>query len=737
MFSKQLLHRPIKISRQTAGGQMLIAAIRRAFTLRYRSLGRVLFVASLLTGAYPPSANAQEVTPDSLADDSSALADNDTDNDADNELDKMLNMDLDQLSNTSVVVVATDTNPVVEGVSKKEETVDESPGIVQVITSDQIEAFGAKNLKDVLQWATSVYMTGSYLYPNNSISMRGDLSTHNTNHVLPLINGRPFRDVHNSGLNTTLWMSFPLDAIDHIEVIRGPGSVLYGSSAYVGVINIVTKKGKGPRTYAKALAGEFGTQQYSVSVSNGDKQKGYLISGVYNRQEGWPFTATGEAITGLQPTAVTDSMNIGNDNVGLLGQFYYDNWNVTTFFSNMNQSHLGSLPVWPGSNNEVQNHESQRVFVDIGYLWEHDNDAKTDMHFTYNYHRSEWFNPFPTYFPAHSYLLEATHFRPLSSKVDLIVGSFVDLQNGHQGTDTVAPWQDTWVGVYGQLEYQATDWLKLIGGIQGNMPGEQEGGVSPRAGALFTLTDRLTTKFLYGEAFRSGSPVERLVNTTVIPTPPTILGNPDLIPETIATFEHQIAYTADELRIAGTFFYSTYNNIIGRVGASPATYENNGKKLFRGYELESQYHLDDRLMFMGAVTWQENIDQLGAENTTLVPNWQGKFGLAYNSGEHLEIGLFHTVFSKPASVASVNPAVAIVNTPESSINLLSLNMQYDVSNWIFGNTCRKCGPRAKLQLLAENLLDEDINHPEFSRKRINTLPMGGGRAFYGGFSVDY
>lgn len=143
-------------------------------------------------------------------------------------------------------------------------------------------------------------------------------------------------------------------------------------------------------------------------------------------------------------------------------------------------------------------------------------------------------------------------------------------------------------------------------------------------------------------------------------------------------------------------------------------------------------------MFMGAVTWQENIDRLGAKDTTLVPNWQGKFGLAYNNGDRLEIGIFHTVFSKPAPVASVNPAVLVVNTPESSINLLSLNLRYDVSDWIFGDTaCRKCGPKAKLQLLAENLLDDDINHPEFGRRRLNTLPMGGGRAFYGGFSVDY
>src|SRR3990172_4429216 len=86
------------------------------------------------------------------------------------EMDKLLNMDINELSNVSV----SEINPIIEGVSKKEETLSESPGIVDVITARDIEQFGAKNLYEVLERATSLYMTGSFLFPRNVASIRSE-----------------------------------------------------------------------------------------------------------------------------------------------------------------------------------------------------------------------------------------------------------------------------------------------------------------------------------------------------------------------------------------------------------------------------------------------------------------------------------------------------------------------------------------------------------------------------------
>jgi len=134
----------------------------------------------------------------------------------------------------------------IEVVSKQKESIYEAAGVVSVVNNDEIHRYGANNLHDLLSRVTSIYALGSYMYFDNTVSMRGDLFTHINNHTLLLINGRPFRESMFGGLNDTIYQDFPIHAIERIEIIRGPGSVLYGTNAYSGVINIVTKKIKKP-----------------------------------------------------------------------------------------------------------------------------------------------------------------------------------------------------------------------------------------------------------------------------------------------------------------------------------------------------------------------------------------------------------------------------------------------------------------------------------------------------------
>ena len=701
-----------------------LAAVRVAMQRRKRAwftlVEHFLVVCSLIaSGFFHPvtsSAQAAEAEPTVLSEEED-LAES-LNPDVTEETDELLDLDLEALAQTPVLV-STTIDPVVESVSKNAEKSSDSPAIVQVITAKEIEQFGAKNLFEVLNWATSVYTTGSYLYPDNSVSMRGDLLTHNDNHRLVLINGRPFRDVLESGLNSSIYLAFPVDAIDHVEIIRGPGSVLYGSNAFSGVINVVTKKPIDSSSRGAALAGSFGTQKYDLSQGNGNDQQGYLISATYGRQEGWPFTATGEGPP-VQNPAVTDSVLRGYEDVGMFAQFYRGGFTVNTFVASTSQTHLGALPIWPAGDLGMD-----RVFVDAAYAWEHSPESHTHCHFTYNFLGHQWQRPTPINATAHSYLFEVEHYREINEDLDLLIGGTTDFHEGE--SEVVAPFTEIWYGVYGQLEYTPTEWLKLVAGIQGNMPGEVTGGVAPRASAIFTLTDQWGAKLLYGEAFRSPYSVERTVNA-----PGQIVGNPNLSPETVSTYEAQLSHTTSQSRIAATYFYSEYNDLITRTPTFPVSFQNSGTLTFQGVELESVYDLREKWHLLGAVTWQQNVNDADQYDTTLVPNWMGKFGVAHKA-RRLETGLFYIAFSKPNGVPAVNPGAAVVNTPESDIHLLSCNATYNVSEWIGSGG----GPTAKLHLLTQNLLDDDINHPEFGRRRINTLPAGAGLGLFGGISLEY
>lgn len=126
--------------------------------------------------------------------------------------------------------------------SKKAESLSDAPGVVTVITAGEIRAFGATNLMDALQRVPGLQPISSHLFVQNVASMRGDLMTHTDNHVLILLDGRPVREGLLGGTNSPVYTGFPIDMIERVEVIRGPGSVLYGTNAFTGVVNIITKK---------------------------------------------------------------------------------------------------------------------------------------------------------------------------------------------------------------------------------------------------------------------------------------------------------------------------------------------------------------------------------------------------------------------------------------------------------------------------------------------------------------
>ena len=150
-------------------------------------------------------------------------------------LDELLQLDIVDLDKVKISVA-----------SKREETVAQAPSVISVVTARQIKQFGAKNLSDVLNRVTSVQATGSHFYPY-LINMRGQLVGHNNSDILFLINGRPRRTSWNGGTPFPILLAFPLDTIEKIEIIRGPGSVLYGTGAFTGVINIITKSEVGTR----------------------------------------------------------------------------------------------------------------------------------------------------------------------------------------------------------------------------------------------------------------------------------------------------------------------------------------------------------------------------------------------------------------------------------------------------------------------------------------------------------
>jgi len=112
-----------------------------------------------------------------------------------------------------------------------------APAVVQVFTAEEIERTGARTLSELLATLSSVYVS-TQTSSRESVWFRGVRNRYNDK-VLLLVDGVPVRDpvYEHAPIDEYL----PLTNVERVEVIRGPGSALYGTNAYAGVIQIITK----------------------------------------------------------------------------------------------------------------------------------------------------------------------------------------------------------------------------------------------------------------------------------------------------------------------------------------------------------------------------------------------------------------------------------------------------------------------------------------------------------------
>ncbi len=169
-----------------------------------------------------------------------------------------------------------------------------SPSVTSVLTSEDIEKIGARRLFDVLEYLPGVHIS-SARSGNSVIGFRGIYSETNSQ-VLILVNGIPLRNTAIGGKPSN-W-TLPVKNISHIEVIRGPGSMLYGGDATTGVINIVLKSGK------ELKGGKTG-----AFIGNQDTYEGWAQYGQKTDDWEYAFSVQGGTTTGSRKLIERDAQS--------------------------------------------------------------------------------------------------------------------------------------------------------------------------------------------------------------------------------------------------------------------------------------------------------------------------------------------------------------------------------------------------------------------------------------------
>ncbi len=178
--------------------------------------------------------------------------------------------------------------PVVVSSTKSEKNLIDAPSSITVWTQEDIKKTGARTIKELLERTPGFFPS---MQPANEVlGSRGMIMDGNEAFLL-LIDGHNMNNINSKGMGT--YYAFPnIEKVQQVEIIRGPGSTLWGNDAALGIINIITKQGadidglKVTADYRQNGKGYYVNLLYGKEHSNG---KGSMFSFTQTRDNGYPY----------------------------------------------------------------------------------------------------------------------------------------------------------------------------------------------------------------------------------------------------------------------------------------------------------------------------------------------------------------------------------------------------------------------------------------------------------------
>ena len=622
-----------------------------------------------------------------------------------------------------------------------------APSSATVITADDIARMGARTVDEALEAVPGMHLSRSTAYMSSNYHVRGIVSDYNPE-VLMLVNGVPMTStfVGNRG---DMVVELPVENVSRIEVIRGPGSALYGADAFAGTINVITKTGGeiGGSSFG-VRAGSF--KSWDTWFQHGNKQgdleiASYLRLGATagERRIVQVDAQTGlDTMLGTRASLAPGPVNIGHNDIDGQVDVGYGRFHMRAGYTL--RDHIGSGTGVASALDPTGQMRSERVTGDLGWsdprLTENLSlDVKASfMHMANEvtsplvlYPPGTFLGAFPngligapqkwerqmrlsagseyTGFTDHRLRFGVGHedlnlYRTAETKNFIFTAlGPVPISLGSASGDNLylIPHRRFVDYAYVQDEWSfARDWT-MTGGVRHDHYSDFGNTTNPRLALVWEARPDLTAKVMYGSAFRAPSFVEQYNGAN-----PVAVGNPSLMPEKIKTLEAGVIWQARyNLRTSLTLFHHKITDIIGTAGTT--TYTNSGQQVGRGGEFEVVWDPMSSLKLTANYAYQKNVDQATQHDSGYAPH------------HHLYLRGDWSVISGWMASGQVNRVAgrkrAFGDTRPDVPDYTSVDL-----------TLRTNLPKQKWSLSAsiKNALNADIREPT----RINFLPTG---AMYG------
>lgn len=633
--------------------------------------------------------------------------------------------------------------------SKSEESISDAPGVISVITQDHLKRFGGTTLGDVLKRVPSLLGTTVYFTDRSVIASRGDQVMPSSSHILLLLNGRPMREVLEGGIKSEIYESFPVDVIDRIEVIRGPGSVLYGSQAFSAVINIITKN---PDENCVSVSGNLGEHFHNnvtahVNYKLGDF--GIVLAGRYADKGGWntiwqaPNINTPGGIDNVEVTIPDygpgSFMELSYKGLKVMGS--YNQWSNQNFVPDYQKEKNAPYFRYGDATGKVT---WSKLFGDVGY--EHTFNEQYSSSINATYTRSTLKTArFPwTSRDAYEAIVEQTNYFKPADNFNIVLGAVWGFMTGQEGDAEIETLifndnytQNTFSG-YFQLDYR-WDICKLIGGMQANKVGDFDLDYNPRAGLIFYPAENVNVKTLFSTAYRAPSLDELYLDHPTMRghmvkrVPQDGIQEMDILPEKVNTIDVGANYQDDLVQFGFNCFYSKMNNLIIQdrdlSHYSIPTWDNIGEVTIFGLECDGKYYISKEVVFEASLLYQESEDEnTGEDNATPLPTFSAKGGLSYQS-QGVTLSFYNTYWQ-----ALDSKYESTMNTTPGYFNMLNVHCSYDFNQLIKSDFIKELS----LVLTIDNVFDVELWLPAWGMlDTSNRIPYNEGRTIYGGFKFIF
>jgi len=570
----------------------------------------------------------------------------------------------------------------------------QAPSAVSIITADEITRYGWRTLADVLNSLRGFYT--SYDRNYTYLGVRGFLRPGDYNsRILLMINGhRVNENVYDSALIGT---EFPLDLdlIDHIEVVRGPSSSLFGTNAIFGVINVITRRPKADSVLE--ASGEESSFLSRAGRLTGSFQKGRLSALL----SGSMYSSAGQSELFFPEFSATNggvAENIDGDRYShAFADLQYGGWRMQGLFGTRTKI-IPTAPFGTNFDDSGTRTTDTRGYFDVDYHRSLTSNTDVDLRAYYDAYRYYGTYAMGGTDSPDRYLnidtgvadwagVEATVGHQIGRQrvtagVNYEHSFRVDQENYNAGQPPIlddhrTPWL---MAAFGEAELNLLPKLTIHAGGRLDYFDSFGSALSPRIALVYSVNSRTAVKYIVGRAFRAPNAYEDYYDDNTSIVAPTVPLKPEHILSNEVVFERSLtkwlALTADG-------FYNDLHDLIDQVPvpASGLThFVNSGHDAGPGVEFELEAKRASGLSARASYTFANAEDEIRHVKLADSPTNKAKLNATIPTSHRAFLGLELLYFSAQEDYKGTQvPPVALANVTLSTKPLWG--------GWEFSSSC--------------------------------------------------